>query len=293
MKICENCKHEHDGSYGSGRFCSLQCKQKFLNKKSIESRRKNHFPRKNGRAPYGTWRCSLCNLIFDTKDNLRQHNVDVHNFQSSVQVEEKYECPYCKRLFNSRFGYASHSPRCKLNPKYDEQDVQRRYERQGKTWSHICQIDKSKTTLGKHLSKETRQKISLARSKNLNEDLKSGRRKDVKWYKVKNIVGQEFTVRGHWEENVAIKLNELNILWTRNKWIEYFDGDIVRHYNPDFYLDLFDAYVEVKGYYPPEDQKKMKLVLDQHKDITIYFIGENEYKKFLQNQITLEECRLL
>jgi len=102
----------------------------------------------------------------------------------------------------------------------------------------------------------------LARSKNLNEDLKSGRRKDVKWYKVKNIVGQEFTVRGHWEENVAIKLNELNILWTRNKWIEYFDGDIVRHYNPDFYLDLFDAYVEVKGYYPPEDQKKMKLVLD-------------------------------
>ena len=29
---CENCGNEHDGSYGSGRFCSKHCSQSFLAK---------------------------------------------------------------------------------------------------------------------------------------------------------------------------------------------------------------------------------------------------------------------
>ena len=32
MKICENCGKEHDGSYGSGRFCSHSCQASFTNK---------------------------------------------------------------------------------------------------------------------------------------------------------------------------------------------------------------------------------------------------------------------
>jgi hypothetical protein len=32
-------------------------------------------------------------------------------------------------------------------------------------------------------------------------------RVDVKWYNVQNIKGEVFRVRGHWEENVAKKLN--------------------------------------------------------------------------------------
>ena len=30
--ICENCWKEHDGSYGSGRFCSKQCRGAFVAK---------------------------------------------------------------------------------------------------------------------------------------------------------------------------------------------------------------------------------------------------------------------
>ena len=30
--ICENCKKEHDGSYGSGRFCSSKCARAFSTK---------------------------------------------------------------------------------------------------------------------------------------------------------------------------------------------------------------------------------------------------------------------
>lgn len=32
MKKCENCKNEHDGSYGSGRFCTSKCARGFSTK---------------------------------------------------------------------------------------------------------------------------------------------------------------------------------------------------------------------------------------------------------------------
>ena len=32
--ICEQCHREHDGSYGSGKFCSFECKQKHNSKSS-------------------------------------------------------------------------------------------------------------------------------------------------------------------------------------------------------------------------------------------------------------------
>ena len=28
-KLCENCQKEHDGSFGSGRFCSSKCSHSF------------------------------------------------------------------------------------------------------------------------------------------------------------------------------------------------------------------------------------------------------------------------
>lgn len=31
---CENCDQEHDGSYGSGRFCSQKCARAFSTKKN-------------------------------------------------------------------------------------------------------------------------------------------------------------------------------------------------------------------------------------------------------------------
>lgn len=34
MKKCENCGNEHDGTYGSGRFCSKKCKQNYCTSKA-------------------------------------------------------------------------------------------------------------------------------------------------------------------------------------------------------------------------------------------------------------------
>ena len=74
--ICEVCGNEHDGSYGSGRFCSKMCKNKFLSLKKTGVKNpkiKAHLDKLrsegkiNSRASYGTWKCYICGEVCLTK----------------------------------------------------------------------------------------------------------------------------------------------------------------------------------------------------------------------------------
>lgn len=40
MKKCESCNKNHDGSYGSGRFCSAECARSFSRSKRKPGRKK-------------------------------------------------------------------------------------------------------------------------------------------------------------------------------------------------------------------------------------------------------------
>lgn len=75
--ICENCGQEHDGSYGSGRFCSDHCKRSFCAKKRKKFPTKEELSKRIGfRAPaaqYGTWKCRICSKVFRTRAELQQH----------------------------------------------------------------------------------------------------------------------------------------------------------------------------------------------------------------------------
>ena len=71
---CENCGCEHDGSYGSGRFCSKECGCSF-NAKKVKTHKCNF---KHKTSPYGTWCCSRCNLVFRTRSELTKHNRSTH-----------------------------------------------------------------------------------------------------------------------------------------------------------------------------------------------------------------------
>lgn len=72
--ICEMCGNEHDGSYGSGRFCSNHCRHRYIGKQP-----KKHVRNFKGKkAPYGTWKCNVCNLIFSTRRELSCHNHKMH-----------------------------------------------------------------------------------------------------------------------------------------------------------------------------------------------------------------------
>lgn len=48
---------------------------------------------------------------------------------------------------------------------------------------------------------------------------------------------------------------------------------VEHHYTPDF-VDGFDI-VETKGYFPPEDRRKMKAVRDQHPEYNITIVFQN------------------
>ena len=73
MFKCENpdCNNEHDGSYGSGRFCCEKCKIQYIsliNTNAHNSKVKAHLDklRKEGKvgnqqSKYGTWKCNHCN----------------------------------------------------------------------------------------------------------------------------------------------------------------------------------------------------------------------------------------
>lgn len=61
--ICENCKKEHDGTFGSGRFCSRSCSNK--RNHSIETKRKiSSSLGGKGKATEEN-RCPICNKIID------------------------------------------------------------------------------------------------------------------------------------------------------------------------------------------------------------------------------------
>ena len=68
---CENpgCPNEHDGSYGSGRFCSEHCGRSFCGKKSPGAP-KGH--KRNPGKP-GGWKCLYCGLIFHTRRDKQEH----------------------------------------------------------------------------------------------------------------------------------------------------------------------------------------------------------------------------
>ena len=71
---------EHDGSYGTGRFCSDHCRRSYcgkLVKHHVCNLNKNNRG-KPKRAPFGTWKCCHCEFIGETKAKLISHKKEKH-----------------------------------------------------------------------------------------------------------------------------------------------------------------------------------------------------------------------
>ena len=101
-----------------------------------------------------------------------------------------------------------------------------------------------------------------------------------KWYVVNGQL-----VQGTWERNLALKMEELSIKWTKLKtgkdvWPYVIDGKL-KHYTPDFYLTEFDLYLDPKGYWWGNDQEKINAVKRQHIDKKLLIIQKDLYSKLL------------
>lgn len=220
---------------------------------------------------------------------------------------EKFECEYCKKICKSKNSLRCHEIRCKLNPNVKiwnngikkgegrpawnkglTKDNDERIQKQINTFNKRFKSGEIKIQSHPH-SKETKERLSRIRSDYLASAKNAGGFKDVGWYKISNVNNEEFIVRGLWEYNVALKLNDQNILWIRNQYLNYFVDDVKKTYNPDFYLPDLNEYIEVKGYFSDKDKIKMDAVIDQNPNIKIRFMKVNEYSNFINGNILISE----
>ena len=162
--VCECCGNKHNHTYGSGRFCSKECKIKYIASKNRGAKNpkvKAHLDKLraegkiNSRAPYGTWKCSICGMICDTKGQLSQHR---HKIHYNIKM---YHCPFCKKDFQSSKQLGGHIVNCKLNPRkafYDDC-----HKRSGKTLaSHINDGTIIPFWKGHHHTEESKRKMRIS-----------------------------------------------------------------------------------------------------------------------------------
>ncbi len=84
------------------------------------------------------------------------------------------------------------------------------------------------------------------------------------------------TYRSRWEARYAYYLDLQGLTFEYEKHIiPYVDTTGHRHhYIPDFWVPAWNSYVEVKGYWLPESQGKMRLIYEQHADLQILLIEQ-------------------
>lgn len=257
MHICENCNTEFEKSLdiNSIRFCCEHCRRVWNGKASAKKpTHKNNLDKvqyKN--APAGRWICRKCNIIFRTRAERQKHRKECHPnsvaWNKGLTLATSESLRQAKKTLEEGYKSGRIKPTC--------------------------------------LSKEARERLSKSTSAYL-ESINYESHGRVKWYSCQNILGNVYKCQGLWEYNVAIKLNEMNILWERGKQISYIKNGITKTYNPDFYLPTTNEYLEVKGLYSPECRQKMKLVSEQNPDKIILFIDCWHYNKFINGQLSLD-----
>ena len=90
MNICENCKQEHDGQYGSGRFCSDKCARGF----STKAKRKNINEKVSRKLKINKpiRFCKICNVEIGSRTQLgycQKHLYESEEYRSLLRKPHK------------------------------------------------------------------------------------------------------------------------------------------------------------------------------------------------------------
>lgn len=253
MRICENpkCGKEHNGSYGSGRFCSKHCRMAYIGSKCNKNGKlTGHRPfNKLPKAPYGTWKCKFCGLIFDTKRLLYKHYHAAH--QEQLQPwHSKGTIPWNKGLTvktDSRVA-AGHQ---KLMDKYAS----------GKLKGSWC---------GRRHTEETKKHLSEMALKSPHQRIC---KKTLPYTKTDGTV---VNLDSSYERIVAEWLDKHNIEWIRPEPLNWKDSKgIIHHYFPDFYLPAKNVYIDPKNEYCFKAQSEKVSYIKEHYD-NVIFLHSNE-----------------
>ena len=215
----------------------------------------------------------------------------------------EYVCRYCGRICKNDNSLRNHERLCKENP--DRQILVSNFIKwnEYRSRKHLQKVSnqylKAKETGDIYLvSDETRKRISdSAKGRVHTEEHKErlskimkGIAKDNpnysfsknKYFKKEIIDG--FRMDSSWESIFANYLNQHNIKWIKNKKsFRYIFENEEHSYYPDFYLEDFNLYIEIKGRETEKDKAKYKSVKD------LIVLKQNDIKKIKTGEFDIFE----
>lgn len=242
---CEQCGNEHDGSYGTGRFCSESCKQTFVANKVINRKSGFTINQPQPRAMYGTWTCRICGVIFNTRAELRRHMNSAHPYDKSHAWNYRKTKETDKRI----------------------KDLSEKVSKSLKEGFNSGRIKPAKWSEENRLKQSKR-----AKERKLGGYHKHGGRGIRGWYR-------GYWCDSSWELAYVIYNLEHGIHFVRNKvGFDYFYDGMTRKYYPDYILDD-GTYVEVKGY--ADEKVKVKHETFISSGHTLQVIGKTEIQPYL------------
>jgi hypothetical protein len=280
MKKCENCGVEHDGTYGSGRFCSNKCKQDFCIIKG-----KRNFRLKT--------KCEICKK--EIKNGVLKKHILKHQKEKEI-LNTLFKCEYCNKEFCGKINnanrfccnkcaraFSTKEKRSLINEKVKKK-LTKKIEitkkcpichNEYKTFKtqQICCSMSCAITKNNRLPKNKK-----IHSENAKKNFKGNRNSYAYGWYNSNIAGRVY-LESSYELKVAQELDKNNINWIRPQqlyWIN--EQNVKKRYFPDFYLKDYDIYLDPKNNYLIEtDKNKIKRVIEQN-NIKLLVLDKNTLK---------------
>ena len=230
-------------------------------------------------SEYGTWLCKECNVVFNTRREMFEHNKHCPNKfwtgNHSIPIK-KETCPYCGNLYKSGYGLANHITLCRQNPNYNV----KKHEKLSKAQNKLYNSEK-----GKELRKKASERTVF---NNFWE------------YRSKNPIIYESKFAGKvkldskWELIVAERLDSLGITWYRPRIrLPYYDLEGNEHgYYPDFYIKDYKCFIEVKSPFIANYQNsknKIEYVKEHYKFVT-WLESEEQCRTFILKE---QNCNII
>lgn len=240
--VCERCGKEHDGSFGSSRFCSERCKRK-LTDEHIQKLKESH-----NKSAYGNWKCDFCNEVFRTRQLLFAHKKQFKHRSSGKTPWLEFKCQFCGKISHKKSGNTLHEKSCLKNPNR----------------APGCHF-------GSHYSEEILNRSFRNNPKQGGVREGSGRGKKG-WYK-------GFYCRSTWELAWLIyELENGSQVEACKESFEYELNGKKHKYYPDFKIG--DIFYEIKGWHRPDvDAKVQQFPSDK---TLILIEGKKQIAKYLE-----------
>lgn len=215
----------------------------------------------------------------------------------------EFICRYCGRICKNDNSLRNHERLCKENPdrqilvsnfiKWNEyrkgkhlQKVSNQYIKAKETGDIYLVSDEtrkriSESTKGRVHTEEHKEKLSKI-MKDVAKDNPNYSFSKNKYFKKEIIDG--FRMDSSWESIFANYLKQHNIKWVKNKKpFRYIFENEEHSYYPDFYLEDFNLYIEIKGQETERDKVKYKSVKD------LIVLKQNDIKKIKTGEFDIFE----